>query len=133
MNIMAYLQLLLKRSHMIRSTISATMMTLSMQEANPNARSCRRFLRNFGWFRNVFENYSTQRFKQTFRLWKTTFTYIIEVIKPELARQTLCEEPICPEERLVRQSSSIFGLLVGNVAMALVVERMCEHAAARRN
>ena len=40
-------------------------------------RSCRRCLRNSGWFSNVWENYGDERFKSIFRVSRETFTNIL--------------------------------------------------------
>ena len=66
----------------------------------PRCRSCRRLLRNTGWWENVWNNYSEARFKKTFRISRATFRYILDRIEPILARQTLTEDPISPDERL---------------------------------
>ena len=63
-------------------------------------RSCRRFGRNTGWWRNVWGTYSATRFKKTFRVSRTTFIYILNRIKGQLERKTLAEDPIPPELRL---------------------------------
>ena len=63
-------------------------------------RSCRRYLRNSGWFSNVWENYSDERFKTIFRVSRETFTNILGFIRDDLRREYLCETPISPEERL---------------------------------
>ena len=66
----------------------------------PRRRSCRRLVRNIGWWENVWNNYSEARFKKTFRISRATFRYILDRIEPILARQTLTEDPISPDERL---------------------------------
>ena len=66
----------------------------------PRCRSCRRLVRNTGWWENVWNNYSEARFKKTFRISRVTFRYILDRIEPILARQTLTEDPISPDERL---------------------------------
>lgn len=66
----------------------------------PRRRSCRRLARNTGWWENVLENYSDARFKKTFRISRTTFRYILDRIEPILARQTVTQDPISPDERL---------------------------------
>ena len=40
-------------------------------------RSCRRLPRNKGWFEEVWNTYTDQRFKKTFRVSKATFNFII--------------------------------------------------------
>ena len=61
--------------------------------------SYRRYLRNSGWFSNVWENYSDERFKTIFRVSREIFTNILGFIR-DLQREYLCETPISPEERL---------------------------------
>ena len=41
------------------------------------SRSCRRFLRNVGWFTNVWSTYSEKRFKETFRISRSTFMFLL--------------------------------------------------------
>ena len=61
--------------------------------------SYRRYLRNSGWFSNVWENYSDERFKTIFRVSREIFTNILGFIR-DLQREYICETPISPEERL---------------------------------
>ncbi len=85
----------------MRKTIICLLAMLLEAHGNETSpRSCRRFLRNSGWFNNVWTRYSEDRFKKLFRISKTTFVYILDAVRPGLVRQTLCEEPISPEERL---------------------------------
>ena len=60
----------------------------------------RRFIRNQGWFHTLWTEYSGKRFKQTIRVSKATFNYILLHIRDGLERRSVCEEPISPEERL---------------------------------
>ena len=60
-------------------------------------RNCKQYLRNSGWFSNVWENYSDERFKTIFRVSRETFTNILGFIRDDLHRD---ETPISPEERL---------------------------------
>ena len=55
-------------------------------------RSCRRLTRNGGWWHLVWTSYSDRRFKQTFRVSRGTFQYIL--------KQVVTEEPVSPECRL---------------------------------
>ena len=64
------------------------------------SRSCLRLIRNVGWWKNAWNNYSEARFKKTFRVSRTTFKYILNRIGPFLARETVIEDPISPELRL---------------------------------
>ena len=63
-------------------------------------RNCKQYLRNSGWFSNVWENYSDERFKTIFRVSRETFTNILGFIRDDLQRENLCEAPVSPEERL---------------------------------
>ena len=63
-------------------------------------RSCRRYFRNNGWFSNVSESYSDERFKTIFRVSRETFTNIVGFIRDDLQREYLCETTISSEERL---------------------------------
>ena len=49
-------------------------------------RSCRWYLRNSGWFSNVWENYSDERFKTIFRVSRETFTNILSFIRDGLQK-----------------------------------------------
>ena len=48
----------------------------------------------------VWNVYSEDRFKKTFRVSRATFRYILSRIKHKLERKTLCEDPVSPECRL---------------------------------
>ena len=65
-----------------------------------NPRSCRRLIRNDGWFQTVIDAYTDKRFKKTFRVSKATFSFILNNIKHDLQRETVTENPISPEMRL---------------------------------
>ena len=71
------------------------------QNATPKySRSSRRFGRNMGWFNCVWNTYSEERFKKTFRISRSTFQFILSRIRHVLERDTINEEPISPECRL---------------------------------
>ena len=63
-------------------------------------RSCRRHIRNTGWWETVWTTYSDKRFKQIFRVSRETFLFILDHIKHDLQKYDLAEEPISPETRL---------------------------------
>ncbi len=48
----------------------------------------------------VWTTYDDKRFKQTFRISKKTFEFILMRIRHKLEKQTVCEEPVSPECRL---------------------------------
>ena len=63
-------------------------------------RSCRRLTRNDGWWHLVWTSYSNKRFKQTFRVSRGTFQYILLRIRADIEKQVVTEEPVSPECRL---------------------------------
>ena len=48
----------------------------------------------------MWDSYSDQRFKKTFRVSKNTFNFMLSRIRHDLERQTINEDPISPECRL---------------------------------
>lgn len=79
------------------------MLLLSQRKAIarvPRLRSCRRLIRNEGWWQKVWNTYSDARFKKTLRVSRATFHFILGCVGHVLQRQTVTEEPISPEERL---------------------------------
>ena len=58
------------------------------------ARSCRRFLRNTGWWDLVRDTYSPERFYETLRMSRATFNQILVRIHDKLLKQTVTEESI---------------------------------------
>ena len=60
-------------------------------------RSCRRFVKNQGWWDTVANNYSNERFKYTFRMSRKMFNYILEDIRGGLQNQIVTELPISQE------------------------------------
>jgi hypothetical protein len=92
-----------KRALMLRTFLLCSLfLTRSLAELGrkPRIRSCRRLIRNPGWWENVWQNYTSSRFKLTFRISRETFSFILDRIRPELERKTVVEEPISPECRL---------------------------------
>ena len=49
---------------------------------------------------NGMENYGESKFKKTFRVSRKTFQNIFQPIRRRLAKETINEEPVSPEERL---------------------------------
>ena len=62
-------------------------------------RSCRREIRNTGWWANVWNTYSDGRFKKLFHISRGTFLFILGHIRHDLLRDTVCEEHISPNCR----------------------------------
>ena len=94
---------LLARRRRLLYVCSLVMLLLSQRNAIacvPRPRSCRRLIRNEGWWHKVWITYSDVRFKKTFRVSRATFHFILSRVGKVLQRQTVTEEPISPEERL---------------------------------
>ena len=66
------------------------------REPAASCRSCRRFQRNLGWWNTVWNTYSEKRFKQTLRVSRGTFQFILNRIRHDLERDVVCEDPIPP-------------------------------------
>lgn len=85
---------------MLRTAILMLVLCLNLNRKRTVVRSCRRFLRNSGWWELVWENYSDARFKKTFRISRDTFTYILEKVRHKLTKEIVAELPVSPEQRL---------------------------------
>ena len=68
--------------------------------SHPTRRTITRHARNTGWSDLVWSTYDEHRFKETFRVTRATFMYILQNICPALEKQMHVEEPIFPESRL---------------------------------
>ena len=76
-----------------------SILLLSSQGHVRAPRSCRRLTRNGGWWHLVWTSYSDRRFKQTFRVSRGTFQYILCQIRADILKQVVTEEPVSPECR----------------------------------
>ena len=85
---------------LLQILLSVICMLHSFCLTSPRNRSCCRFLHNPGWWTTVWNNYSESRFKKTFRVTRKTFQNILQPIRRRLAKETINEEPVSPEERL---------------------------------
>ena len=97
--------LLLQLKRKWQVTLNAALLTIFMmcrpEAPNPRQpRSCRRLIRNNGWWNKVWHQYSEKRFKRTLRVSRGTFLYILERIRHDIAKETVTEEPISPELQL---------------------------------
>ena len=99
-----YLLMFFKRKWEI--AVKAAFMTVFLKcnvDTRPNLRrprSCRRLIRNGGWWEKVWHQYSEKRFKRTFRVTRGTFLYILGRIRHDIKKEGLTEEPVSPELRL---------------------------------
>ena len=62
--------------------------------------SCRRFCRSTGWWELVWTQYDDKRFKETFRISRVTFKYILAEILVNIEKQHTAEELLGLEKRL---------------------------------
>ena len=62
--------------------------------------SCRRFCRSTGWWELVWTQYDDKRFKETFRISRVTFKYILAEILVNIEKQHTAEERLGLEMRL---------------------------------
>ena len=63
-------------------------------------RSCRRLYRNTGWWETVQTEYDNKRFKETFRISRETFNFILPKIRHDIEKRETAETPVSPELRL---------------------------------
>ena len=63
-------------------------------------RICRRFCRNNGWWETVESDYDDKRFKETFRLSRETFNFILSKIESDIEKHETAEVPISASMRL---------------------------------
>ena len=90
-----------RRKFLVNLCLIGLLLSLSRKIATPlYNRSCRRLVRNVGWFDMIWTHYSDARFKKTFRISRATFQFILQRIRHVLDRDTVTEEPISPECRL---------------------------------
>ena len=88
----------------LKVSLLSMLLLLSVSRENTvterKTRSCRRHIRNSGWWDTVWNTYSDKRFKKTFRVTRATFLFILGLIRHDLQKQELAEEPIPAETRL---------------------------------
>ena len=73
---------------------------LNEKSKKRSIRSCWRFCRNTGWWELVWTQYDDKIFKETFRISRDTFKYILSEIRVTNEKQLTSEEPISPEKHL---------------------------------
>ena len=94
---------MLARRRRLLYACSLAMLLLSQRNAIarvPRRRSCRRLIRNEGWWHKVWTTYSDVRFKKTLRVSRARFNFILSRVGHVIQRPTVTEQPISPEERL---------------------------------
>ena len=55
---------------------------------------------NVGWFTNIWSTYSEKRFKETFRLSRSTVMFVLGLIRNANEKDTITEELISPEAQI---------------------------------
>ena len=55
---------------------------------------------NVAWFTNIWSTYSEKQFKETFRLSRSTFMFVLGLIRNPNEKDTITEELISPEEQI---------------------------------
>ena len=88
-----------RRKKLFKLKLALTKMIFS-ESKKTRVRACRRFCRNVGWWETVQREYDDKRFKETFRLSRDTFNFILSKIRHDIEKCVVAEEPICPEMRL---------------------------------
>ena len=89
-----------RRQLLLRVACLTVLLLANNNGAAVLSRSCRRFQRNVGWFTNLWSTYSEKRSKETFRISRSTFLFILGRIRHLIEKDTITEEPISPECRL---------------------------------
>ena len=106
--ILRYLEIKIRRQRKILQ-VSATLLSQlfklkqlvqSLNKKQRKKRSCGKHIRNKGWWATVSTSYNDERFKQAFRVSRTTFEYISQKTSPLLLKEETGAGTICPEERL---------------------------------
>ena len=84
----------------LHSYISRNLCEEHKQKIVKRKKRCRRFPKNTGWWDQVQQCYDEGRFKQTFRVSRETFDFIVSRIKDDIAKKETAETPLSPEMRL---------------------------------
>ena len=95
----AILHVLKRRWNVMLQASLFSILLLSSQGHVRAPRSCRRLNRNGGWWHLVWTSYSDRKFKQTFRVSRGTFQYILCQIRADILKQVVTEEAVSPECR----------------------------------
>ena len=91
------------RRRLINVAFMTVLLLTNTQAMGPTARkprSCRRLLRNTGWWENAWSNFDDKRFKRNFRVSRATFLYILGNIEGDLEKELSTDFPISPAFRL---------------------------------
>ena len=91
-----------QRQHVLLQVACLTVLLLvDNNEEAVLGQSCHHFQpANVGWFTNVWSTYSEKRFKETFRLSRSTFMFVLGLIRNANEKDTITEELISPEAQI---------------------------------
>jgi len=91
-----------RRQLMLKAIFMAVILVLSNDQSRRHHinRSVRWLNRNTGCWQTVWTGYDNKRFKDTFRISRKTFTFILSRIRHKLEKKIVCEDPISLEFRL---------------------------------
>ena len=89
-----------RRRKIIEVGLFILFLTFNIERNKTVITSCRRFVRNGGWWETVWIQYSDERFKKTCRVSRYTFQCILGKIRHKLEKENVTEAPISPEQRL---------------------------------
>ena len=90
-----------KRRVLLKLSSVISLLQLSENKRRATAhRSCRRLVRNTGWWDVIWNTYTDVRFKKTFRISRATFQFILNNIRGEIDHDAINEQPISAECRL---------------------------------
>ena len=91
LNMQMALNHLVARRRRVLNACFLVLLFISSQQNNitPVSHSCHWLTRNTGWLENAWNNYSEARFKETFWVSRSTFSYVhvLNRISPFLAKQ----------------------------------------------
>ena len=110
---------------------------LNVHEPKRRIRSCRSYERNKGWWNIVNMSYSEERFKQTFRMSRRTFSFVLEKIRAAISKQNTGTGSIPVEERLAitlyKLGRGDYNYTVGEMAgysestISYITKEVCQH------
>ena len=92
-----------KRKQLFLKVLNLIRHKISLLETLPQKRMrrARRFQRNsVNWWTTVSKTYSDKRFRQTFRVSRTTFYFVLSKIERRIRKEFVVEAPINPDQRL---------------------------------
>ena len=108
----------MKKRFLARVCLLIWLLLQSVEEEDVQCyRSCRRSIRNTGWWELVWVTNDQGRFKKASRVSRKTFNFILKSIRPDIEKTTVTEIPVSPECRLAiclfrHEFGQLFGTIV---------------------